>query len=167
MPGARVVLRDFLHNDVVVAETTTGADGRWKLDNPPVGEFKIYVLAPSSEYSDSLGVNVKIDVGQAVEVGRIKVFWNIHLLTPANGTTVNSASPELSWGKFADGVTYGVSVKNVAKQGWLNFSANDSLSFRIPEGRLTPGATYLWQVLGSVPGNTIARSDTWTFSVQP
>ncbi|MEX2116599.1 MAG: ice-binding family protein [Bacteroidota bacterium] len=91
------------------------------------------------------------------------------LAAPANGDTVISTSPTLSWNPSTGAETYHLQVDTSALFDSPTFVFEDSTITGLfqPVSGLTNGVTYYWRVSAKNSGGTSAYSAEWSFVVAP
>jgi hypothetical protein len=151
----------------VLAETTTGADGGFVLENPPAGSFSIYAVAPTAEYWGWVGHSITIGVGQAVDAGAFQLKKKMQLLEPASGAKVTTTTPVLRWASYPGAARYHVDLFNDATgQAVMRQDTTDTSVVVAPP--LAPGVRYQWSVYAYSAANLdLAYYSAWTFTVQP
>ncbi|MEX1139759.1 MAG: ice-binding family protein [Bacteroidota bacterium] len=89
------------------------------------------------------------------------------LADPADGDTVISTSPTLSWNASTGAATYRLQVDTSAAFTGPTFVFDDSTITGLsqPISGLTNGATYYWRVNAKNSGGTSAYSEVWRFVV--
>ncbi len=168
VPGAKAVLKEKgnYYTLPVLMEAVAGADGRFVIENPPVGTFSIYAVAPSAEYNAWRGWDVTIQAGQAVDVGIFYLAKVMQLLEPPQGGSVSTTTPVLRWASFPGAAKYHVDVFNNAtgEAVMRQDTTNTSITVSPP---LTAGVTYQWSAsCFDAAGNDLAYYSAWTFTVQ-
>lgn len=91
------------------------------------------------------------------------------LAAPADGDTVISTSPTLSWNPSTGAATYRLQVDTTAAFSSPTFVFDDSTITGLsePVSGLTNGGTYYWRVNAKNSGGTSAYSNVWSFVVAP
>lgn len=89
----------------------------------------------------------------------------VTLGSPANGSTVSSLSPILTWTASTSGASYRVQVANDNNfQNLVIDAANlAGVSYNIPSGKLSETQTYYWKVSASKDNQTSVWSPYWSF----
>ena len=89
----------------------------------------------------------------------------VTLETPANGSTVSSLTPILTWTSGTGDASYRVQVASDGNfQNLIIDEANlGGVSYGIPSGKLSEGQTYYWKVRASRGGQTSDWSPYWSF----
>ncbi len=89
----------------------------------------------------------------------------VTLGSPANGSTVSSLSPILTWTASTSGASYRVQVANDNNfQNLVIDAANlAGVSYNIPSGKLSKTQTYYWKVSASKDNQTSVWSPYWSF----
>jgi len=92
----------------------------------------------------------------------------VALQAPANGSSVSSLTPALSWGSSGADVVYRVQL--ASDSGFQSVLFDESnlggLSYGVPSGKLSAGNTYYWRVSASRNSQTSGWSDYWSFQTQ-
>jgi serine/threonine-protein kinase len=165
--GAGIELKEQgnYYDRPILAQTTTGSDGRFTLDNPPAGDYQIYAVAPSEEYWRWTGRPIQIPVGAAVDAGTFYLKKKLQLLEPADGTTVGTTTPTLRWSGFPSAVRYHVDLfVDATGDAVLRKDTTDTSLVVSPA--LSPGVRYQWSVdAHNADGVTIAYYSAWRFTV--
>ena len=145
--GARIHLKEDgnFYELPSLAETVTGADGWFVLENPPAGQWMLYAVAPSDEYWSWSGHSISIGVGQAVRSSRFELAKKFELLAPEIGAALPSDSVTLRWESFPDTVRYHVDVfNNETGEAVLRQDTPETTLLVAPA--LAPGLFYQWSV---------------------
>ena len=89
----------------------------------------------------------------------------VTLQSPANGSTVSSLSPILTWTASTSGASYRVQVANDNNfQNLVIDAANlAGVSYSIPSDKLSELQTYYWKVRASKDNQTSVWSPYWSF----
>jgi hypothetical protein len=164
--GIELKERGNYYAQPVLAQTTTGADGWFTLENPPVGDYQIYAVSPSDEYWTWTGRSIQIPVDAAVDAGTFYLKKKLQLLEPANNATIGTTTPTLRWSGFPDATRYHVNlfVDATGEAVLRQDTADTSL---LVSAALTPGVRYEWSVdVYNSAGMTIAYYSAWYFTVQ-
>jgi hypothetical protein len=164
--GIELKERGNYYDLAVLAQTTTGADGRFALENPPAGDYQIYAVSPSADYWSWTGRSVQIPVGTAVDVGTFYLKKKLQLLEPTNNAVISATAPTLRWNGFPDAARYHVDLfVDATGEAVLRQDTTDtSLAVSPP---LTRGARYQWSVEAyDAAGVAIAYFSAWYFTVQ-
>ncbi len=166
--GAGIELKEQgnYYDRPVLAQATTGSDGRFTLDNPPAGDYQIYAVSPSDEYWRWTGRSIQIPVDAAVDAGTFYLKKKLQLLEPADGSTIGTTTPTLRWGSFPNAARYHVDLfVDATGEAVLRQDTTDtSLTVSPP---LTPGVRYQWSVDAyDAAGVAIAYYSAWRFTVQ-
>ena len=89
----------------------------------------------------------------------------VTLETPANGSSVSSLTPILTWTSGTSDATYRLRV--ASDNSFQNLIIDEvnltGISYGIPPGKLTEGQTYYWKVNASRGGQTSDWSPYWSF----
>jgi serine/threonine protein kinase len=169
VPGARIELKESgnYYSTPVLAQTIAGADGRFALENPPIGDYTLYAVSPSDDYWQWTGRTVKIRAGETVEAGTFYLSKKLQLLEPASGTTVGTTTPTLRWQSFPGTALYHVDLFNdeTGEPVLRQDTTETSLAVSPP---LVPGRRYQWSVYAMDAARIqIAYYSAWVFTVQP
>lgn len=168
IPGAGIQLKqqgDY-YTLPVLASTTTGSDGRFSLQNPPIGQFMVYAVSPSSEYWDWVGRGVTIISGQAVDVGELALSKKLQLISPPNGGVISTSTPTLQWASFPGIARYDVYVFNHATSQRVFLQSTQGTQIVVAPP-LQIGQQYEWFVDAyDSAGRQIAYWSSWYFTVQ-
>jgi hypothetical protein len=150
----------------VLAQTTTGPDGRFTLENPPAGSYQIYAVSPSNEYWRWTGRSIQIPVGAAVDAGTFYLQKKLQLLEPANDAAVGTTAPALRWSSFTDAARYHVDLfVDATGEAVMRQDTTDTSLVVSPP--LTPGVRYQWSVNAyNAAGVRIAYDSAWRFTVE-
>jgi hypothetical protein len=164
--GIELKERGSYYDQPILAQVTTGADGRFTMDNPPAGEYQLYAVAPNEQYWSWTGRSIEIPVGAAVDAGDFRLKKKLQLLEPANNATVNTATPTLRWNSFPGAVRYHVDLF-VDATGDAVMRQDTTDTSLIVSPPLTSGVRYQWSVNAyDGTGATIAYYSAWYFTVQ-
>ena len=87
------------------------------------------------------------------------------LEAPANGSTVTSLTPILTWSASTSGASYRLQVANDANFSNLVVDTANlaGLSYTVPAGKLSEGQSYYWKVIASKDNQDSAWSTYWSF----
>lgn len=115
MAGARVDLRlpdwNATQNpDSTVASATAGTDGRYVIENPPVGDYSLVAVWPDGEDSEGGWPAVQISAGQVITDQMLRLMGRVDLLEPTSGEQINTNTPTLRWNPYADAAQYRVMI---------------------------------------------------------
>ena len=154
-------------SDPVLGSQTTDSSGSYSFFNvTKSGTATLSVSYPSFAFSNSPAVvaitsgNVNVNfTGTQVSAPTAPVP-----LSPSNGTTVSSVTPQLNWSASATATSYDVYFSTSASP---QFAANTTgLGFNpgaLSSNTLAPGTTYYWFVVAkNSAGST--NSPTWSFT---
>ena len=167
--GARIELKQAgnYYSMPVLAQTATGADGRFTLTDPPTGDYVLYAVAPSDEYWTWTGRTITTRAGETVDAGTYYLKKKLQLLEPAQDSIVPNTTPTLRWASFPGTARYHVDLFNDATGEPIlrQDTADTSLVITSP---LVPGTRYQWSVSAIDAGQIeIAYYSAWRFTVQP
>jgi hypothetical protein len=167
--GAGVELKPegSFYQQPIVAQTTTGYDGRFSLENAPAGKLMIYAIAPSNEYWRWTGRPITVPTGGTVDAGQLRLSKRMELLEPPNESTVNTSTPFLRWRAFAGAARYHVDVFDDATGTAV--MRQDTVATELVVGPpLAAGRRYQWSVTAyDGSGAQIAYFSAWVFEVRP
>jgi hypothetical protein len=87
------------------------------------------------------------------------------LEAPANGSTVTSLTPILTWSASTSGALYRLQVANDANFSNLVIDQQNlaGLSYSVPAGKLSEGQTYYWKIRASKDNQDSSWSTYWSF----
>lgn len=87
------------------------------------------------------------------------------LEAPANGSTVTSLTPILTWSASTSGALYRLQVANDANFSNLVIDQQNlaGLSYSVPAGKLSEGQTYYWKITASKDNQDSSWSTYWSF----
>jgi hypothetical protein len=89
------------------------------------------------------------------------------LAAPADGDTVITTSPTLSWNPSTGAATYRLQVDTSSSFATTVFNDSTITGLSQPIAGLTNGRTYYWRVNAKNSGGTSVYSTTWRFIVAP
>jgi len=85
--------------------------------------------------------------------------------SPADGSTVNSTSPTLSWGGGAAGATYHLVIATDSNFQSIALNADNlaDVSYTVPADKLSANTTYYWRVLARKGDQVSSWTTPWSF----
>jgi hypothetical protein len=129
---------------MTVAEATTGADGRFVFENPPVGEYSIVGFFADGEQDSGGWPLVIIEEGREIADVTVPLERALALLQPASGAQTG-VTPILAWEPFAEAEEgYRVLLIDAGTTEMLLDARLDETTITAPA--LTPGRMYTWVV---------------------
>jgi serine/threonine protein kinase len=166
--GARAQLRAGGYYDTpVLAEAAVDGAGQFMINNPPAGSYRIYAVAPSEEYWSWTSRPVDIPVGGDVDAGTFYLAKKLEMLGPADGSTVNTTTPTLSWNAYPGATRYHVDLFNDQTGDAVMRQDTSGTSLAVSPA-LTPGERYQWSVDAfNAAGSRLAYYSAWRFTVGP
>ena len=147
VPGARLELRTGPNyfNQPALAETVSGADGWFVLDNPPAGKFMLFAEPPSEVYAGGIGHPITIGAGQAVRTHNFELAKKMELIAPEVGATLATTSPMLRWESYPEAAHYHVDIfNNDTGEAVMRADTPDTSLVVTPP--LASGLYYQWSV---------------------
>jgi hypothetical protein len=166
--GARIELKERgnYYDLPVLAQSPSGSDGRFTLENPPAGDYQIYAVSPNAEFWTWTGRSIQIPVDAAVDAGTFYLKKKLQLLEPANNTTIGTTTPTLHWNAFPDAARYHVNLF-VDQTGEAVLRQDTTDTSLVVSPALTPGVRYQWSVDAyDAAGVAIAYFSPRYFTVQ-
>jgi pimeloyl-ACP methyl ester carboxylesterase len=146
-----------------LVSTATGSDGKFHFENPPIGQFTVYALAPSSEYWAWLGYPVTTVAGSLENVGAMLLSKVMQLLSPANNVSTTT-TPTLQWAAFPGATGYQVEVFNNTTSANVFTQSTGNTQITISPA-LSPGS-YQWGVYAHDASYPIADYSAFEFTVR-
>lgn len=131
---------------MTVAETTTGPDGIFVMDHPPVGDFSVIGVFPDGEEDQGGWPAVTLAPGQSITDLVVPLERTLTLVEPAADCLTN-AVPVLRWEPFVEAKpTDGYRVM-VIDAGTTELLLDKTLSqTEVTAPVLSPGRSYTWVV---------------------
>jgi hypothetical protein len=141
-------------------DTVYTVDGAYAFTSvPPADLYFIKVYGPTPEfigwtaYGESVHGNVTLD---------IHLPKLITLLTPANGSTVATTHPTLTWQANSEATRYSIQVD--VTSSWQEVESGSSTTTQHTiAANLTPGVTYSWMVSGYDSHDNYVGTDSGAF----
>lgn len=85
---------------------------------------------------------------------------------PANGSTVTTRTPTLSWNASANATSYRVQISTRSSFSTLAYNRAGITSTSVPTSALTDRTLYYWRVNATNASGTSAYSPTWSFRIR-
>jgi hypothetical protein len=166
-PGAKITLRipgwQADPTGMTVAEATTGADGRFAFENPPVGEYSIVGFFADGEQDSGGWPLVIIEEGREIADVTVPLERALALLQPASGAQTASA-PTLAWEPFAEALGgYRLLLIDAGTTEMVLDALFAETTVSAPS--LTPGRTYTWVVQALGGDNVLLAESASEFTV--
>jgi hypothetical protein len=162
-----LVLDPFLSTKPPLRRATTDAIGGYQFNLVSPGTYWVKAYGPTPEFITWIAYSTTvaaIPVTQSLDLPKV-----IALLAPPNGTTGTGLTPTLSWNGIPEATSYSVQLNETA--GWVLigvFPAGGATSFTVPNGLLTPGTNYTWQVEAYGSGHNVGTTmNSFTFTTAP
>ncbi len=146
-----------------LSSAITGADGTFVIQNPPIGQYMLYPVSPSNGgYWAFSAYPVMTSAGQVTNVGVLRLYKVVQLLSPGNNSTISTTNPTLQWAAFPGATSYLVEVFNPPT---VVFSQSTTGTEATVSPALSTGGAYDWAVYAYDSTGEIAYYEFEYFTV--
>ena len=115
--GSRVALKEWgsYYNTKVIMKSEVRADGTFVIENPPVGQYHIFAIAPDSpDWHGWTGREINIVANSVIDENTsFRLAKRMQIFSPSEGENVNSTTPDLQFEAVPDAVEYQVVIWNI------------------------------------------------------
>jgi hypothetical protein len=145
------------------------SDGRYTIAGLTAGKYELHTrLEDQEDWTWQLGKIVSVVAGEIITVDDLNVSKSdLKLSSPANNTTVTTATPTLEWEPYAGAAYYQVWVFKNQSLDFLESEEKVSVSRYIFKDPLAPGE-YSWTIQAyNAAGIQISGNKGYYFTVAP